>query len=90
MLEEQKARQDKNLAEQKNKVTELLSTLQVPDETAGLSSEKALNNPGLKRYWPYFQAMRDLENLQYINEKLTIEIDAGKGQSGSGGKSKKS
>jgi len=74
MLEEQKARQDKNVAEQKNKVTELVSTLQIPDEAVGLSSEKALNNPGLRRYWPYFQAKRDLENVQYINEKLTMRL----------------
>jgi hypothetical protein len=84
LLEEEKARRENALADHKAKLAELISTLRVPDEVAGLASDKALGMPSLKRYWPYFEARRNMElqqlvtervNLRLIQEKVNLEME---------------
>src|SRR5258706_7441374 len=81
-LEEAQAEHQKKLAEATQRMTELVVSLKVPDEAAGLDTDKALNTPSLQAYWPYFEARRERENARVITERLNLriiqeQIDAG-------------
>ena len=62
------------LADAKKKVADLLNTLAVPEEVAVLDYSRAMNMPSLQRYWPFFEAARDRENMVIVAERLNLRI----------------
>jgi hypothetical protein len=80
------SRQD-NLNAAKRKIDHLALNLQVPDEVAMTDPAEALDIPGLKKYWPYFQARRERDEIQRfitilkmkaVSEELDFKADAAK------------
>lgn len=62
------------LADAKKKVADLLNTLAVPEEVAVLDYSRAMNMPSLQRYWPFFEAARERENMVIVAERLNLRI----------------
>ncbi len=61
----------------KSRLVELMNQLSIPDELAALEISTALNMPSLQKYWPYFEAKKDYEEVadiaRLVKRKLHIE-----------------
>jgi predicted RNase H-like nuclease (RuvC/YqgF family) len=66
--------QQEKLDAAKVKVEQAALTLQVPDEVALMDADAGLNEPGLKKYWPYLEAKRDRDRLYRFNEILRMKV----------------
>jgi hypothetical protein len=73
-LEASATEEQQRCDDMKQKVTELLFSLKVPDEVATTPTSKALEMPSLQAYWPYFEAKRELEPMQRILESLKARL----------------
>ena len=62
------------LGEANQCVKGLLVALKVPDDIATMDVGKGLKMLSLEPYWPYFEAIRERENLQTIAERLHIRL----------------
>jgi hypothetical protein len=62
------------LVQAKKKVGELVITLAVPDEVAMMEPSKAMRIPSLQRYWPFFEAARERENMEMVADRLNLRI----------------
>ena len=87
-LDAQVAAQEQKLEAAKQKVEQFVLSLQVPDEVALMDAAAGLDVPGLKKYWPYFEAKRQRDEIQRfitiakmkaVSEKLDLESEAAKG-----------
>jgi len=60
----------------KRKVEQLVLTLEIPDEVAMMDASKGLDVPGLKKYWPYFEAKRQRDILERLIGLLNLKAQA--------------
>ena len=58
----------------KQKATELLTSLNVPDDISRMDANKALDTPDLRPYWPFFEAKREREILQTLEDRLRMRL----------------
>jgi len=54
----------------RQKAKELLTTLNVPADVSTMDANKALDAATLRPYWPFFEAKRERELLQGLDERL--------------------
>ena len=80
----QAAAQQQKLEAANQKVQQFALSLQVPDEIALMDAATGLDVPGLNKYWPYFHAKRERDEIQRfaaiakmkaLSEKLDQEGD---------------
>jgi hypothetical protein len=86
-LDAQATAQQQRLEAAKQKVEQLVLSLQVPDEVALMDAAAGRDVPGLKKYWPYFEAKRERDELQRFitiakikaeSERLDLESETAK------------
>ena len=58
----------------KQKAAQLLTTLSVPDEISRMEANKALDTAGLRAYWPFFEAKRERDVLQTLEDRLRMRL----------------
>lgn len=89
-LEADAAVQQQKLNAAKQKVEQLVLSLQVPDDVALMDAAAGLDVPGLKKFWPYFEAKRERDEIQRFisiakikaeSERLDLETEAAKHRS---------
>ena len=78
VLESQLAEQQRKVESANQKVEELRTSLNVPDDVAALDNDKALDLPSLKTYWPYFEARREKDLVRRLAEILRMKVAAEK------------
>ena len=54
----------------RQRTAEMLVSLAVPTEVAEMEAGKALDNPALQNYWPYFEAKQAQDNLETLALRL--------------------
>ena len=54
----------------KQGAAELLLSLNISPEVSTMDVAKALDTASLRAYWPYFEARRERDSLQYFIERL--------------------
>jgi hypothetical protein len=64
----------RKLGDAQKKIEELMMSLKVPDDIAAFEPDKALDVPGLKVYWPYFEARRQRDNLRAFERILSMKV----------------
>jgi hypothetical protein len=58
----------------REKASDLLLKLNIPDEIAQMDAGKGLDSGSLRGYWPYFEAKRERETHQVLAERLRLRI----------------
>ena len=66
--------QQQQLQAAKQRATELLASLTVPDAVSTMEACKALDTASLRQYWPFFEAKREREALQAVTERLQMRV----------------
>jgi len=73
-LESAAAEHQQKLDAIKQKVVDLLVTLNIPPEVSSMDAAKVFDNPSLRTYWPFFEAKRQRENMQFLLERLQARL----------------
>ena len=73
-LEKYLAEHQNKLEASKRRAAELLFGMSIPADISALEPSKALETAALKDYWPYFEARRERDSLQFIMERLQIRL----------------
>lgn len=58
----------------RQRVEDLIVTLNVPGDVAAMDPDAGLQSSNLRAYWPYFEAKRDRDNLQRTAEALRLRL----------------
>jgi len=74
MLQSRVDEHKRKVEEAQKKIEELMASLNVPDDVAALEPDKALDVPGLKTYWPYFDARRQRDSLRAFERVLSMKV----------------
>jgi hypothetical protein len=75
--------QEQKLDEAKQKVADLLLTLNVPEELTNTDAATGLRSESLRQYWPYFQARNEFEDMERYTAIVRLKVWQDHGAQGS-------
>jgi len=73
-LEASVQEEQQKLEAAKQRAAELLISLNIPADVSTMDAAKALDTASLRAYWPYFEAKRERDSLQYLAERFRLRL----------------
>lgn len=75
-LEASVQEEQQKLEAAKQKAAELLISLNIPADVSTMDAAKGLDTASLRAYWPYFEAKRERDSLQFLEERFRLRLIA--------------
>jgi len=73
-LEFSAAEHQQKLDAVKQRAAELLAALNIPAEVSTMDPSKALDTASLRAYWPFFEAKRERDSMQFLMDRLRLRL----------------
>ena len=66
--------QQEKLGAIRTRASDLLISLDIPEEIANKSQSEAMASVSLRKFWPYYEARREAETQQRITETIHLRL----------------